>query len=103
MGHRHKFALKRNFVHETICPKEAFNPKSFRSVRTNGDIVTIGCPKRHWSGDVCEVGTRSQRLLHEVRHFKRKYPKKYKMVEKVGRRGVMLSPTPSAKRSYCPI
>jgi hypothetical protein len=102
MSHTHKFTLKRKYVHEQICPKEMFDPKSFRRVRVGGvHQITTGCPKKQFKKGRCVVGLRQQNLLHSVEHFKRKYPSKFKRLE-YGK-GVMLAPTKSAKKHYCPV
>ena len=103
MVHQHKFVLKRRYVHERICPKEAFDPKSFRRVRSNSHIVTVGCPKGQYQVKMkrCKIGLRAQNLLHPVKHFQEKFPSKYEKVKAVGRKGAMLSPS-TLRGAYCP-
>jgi hypothetical protein len=102
MTHLHKFVKKRRFIHEEICPKELFDVRSFRRVRTDGHLVTVACPLGKYNAKLerCKVGTRSQNLLHPVREFSKRYPRKMKVVEKAGRKGVMLPS--STVRKYCP-
>ncbi len=53
------------------CPEQLadpgrFDPRSFRTVQTDGHRVTIGCPKGQYDARRrrCRVGTRAQRILH---------------------------------------
>ncbi len=51
---------------EQLAPKGRFDPRSFRTVVTDGHRVTVGCPKGKWDPRRrrCKVGTRAQRILH---------------------------------------
>ena len=99
--HTHKFVAKRKYVHETLCPKEVFEPKSFRSVKAKEHVITIGCPKGKYKAGLCTVGTRAQRILHAKVHFKAKFPTKYKKAAAAGRKGVYLVASKTIK-PYCP-
>lgn len=53
------------------CPERLespgrFDPRSFRTVQTDGHLVTIGCPRGQYDARAgrCRVGTRAQRILH---------------------------------------
>jgi hypothetical protein len=100
MSHTHKFTLKRKFVHEQICPKEMFDPKSFRRVKSGEHRVTVACPKGKYSARVgrCKVGLKTQNLLHPVKHFKERFPSKYARLKK----GKPVKMTSSVVRHYCP-
>ncbi len=56
----------RRFQVETLEPKGRFDPRSFRTVVTDGARVTVGCPRGKWDPrrERCKVGTRAQRILH---------------------------------------
>ncbi|MGH7376140.1 MAG: hypothetical protein ACREKK_01800, partial [Candidatus Methylomirabilales bacterium] len=51
---------------ERVAPPGRFDPRSFRTVRTDGHLVTVGCPKGKYDArrKRCKVGTRAQRILH---------------------------------------
>ncbi len=51
---------------ERVAAKGRFDPRSFRTVRTDGHLVTVGCPKGQYDArrKRCKVGTRAQRILH---------------------------------------
>lgn len=55
-----------NYIRERIADPKEFDRRSFRTVRTDGHRVVIGCPNGRWDSahDVCEVGTRAQSVLH---------------------------------------
>lgn len=54
------------FCPEQVAPKSRFDPRSFRTVVSDGHRVTVGCPKGKWDPrrKRCQVGTRAQRILH---------------------------------------
>ncbi len=51
---------------EQLAPKGRFDPRSFRTVVSDGHRVTVGCPKGEYDARRrrCKVGTRAQRILH---------------------------------------
>ena len=105
----------------TLCPervaaKGRFDPRSFRTVRTDGHLVTVGCPKGKYDArrQRCKVGTRAQRILHppgeatcplpgrEVRRRRRENPPAgpveiYRRVEFIGATNHQGSRDPGAR------
>jgi hypothetical protein len=69
--HKNKFTLKRKFVHETFCPKEMFDPKSFRVVKSGKHEVTIGCPKGKYKATVQSWNKVTKNLASSSRIQKR--------------------------------
>jgi len=49
-------------------PVRYFDKRSFRTVRTDGHRVVIGCKKGHWAArkKECKVGTTAQSILYPV-------------------------------------
>ena len=99
----HTFAIKRKYVHETLCPKEAFDPRSYRIVKSGKHLITIACPKGNYKAQVCIHGVKSQKILHPIHEFKNKYPTKYKKLINVGYGNpIKMNPTRTTIRTYCP-
>lgn len=59
-------ASRATYCPERVAAKGRFDPRSFRTVRTDGHLVTVGCPKGEYDArrQRCKVGTRAQRILH---------------------------------------
>ncbi len=55
-----------DYCPERVAPKGRFDPRSFRTVRSDGHFVTVGCEKGEYDAKRlrCKVGTRAQRILH---------------------------------------
>ncbi len=64
MKRRPKFRIPEKKCKRTIEPKEAFDRRSFRWVKSGEGRILIGCPKGKWDArsESCRVGTRA----HEV-------------------------------------
>lgn len=65
---KYEIAKHGKWVRERLAPKEDFDPRSFRTVRSGRHLVVIGCPKGRWDEyrEHCKVGTRGQALLHPI-------------------------------------
>jgi len=63
---RRRRASRATLCPERVAAKGRFDPRSFRTVRTDGHLVTVGCPKGQYDArrKRCKVGTRAQRILH---------------------------------------
>ncbi len=61
-----KLGSRSRYRHERLEPKQRFDPRSFRTVRSGKALITVGCPKGHYDPgrDRCKVGTRAQRIMH---------------------------------------
>jgi len=56
------------FAHQRLADPRQFDPRSFRTVvGARGHRLVVGCPRGHWHGGACRVGTRAQALLHPQR------------------------------------
>lgn len=55
----------RDYIHCRVTNPKKFDPDSFR-VKTisEGQKITVGCPKGHWTGKRCNVGMQQQNIMY---------------------------------------
>lgn len=52
------------FCAERVAAPARFAAGSFRTVKVGAHRITVGCPRGHFHGGRCAVGTQTQRILH---------------------------------------
>ncbi|MFH1398956.1 MAG: hypothetical protein ABIG95_02500 [Candidatus Woesearchaeota archaeon] len=59
---------EKNFTHETVKHKRAFDKRSFRTKKMGAHRVTFGCKKGEWMPrkKICKVPVEIQKILHPV-------------------------------------
>jgi hypothetical protein len=66
-----------HFCVEIVKPLEHFDERSIRSVKRDGHMVKVGCPKGEWDAKTkrCKVGTEAHSIWHPVEEVKKEWEK----------------------------
>jgi hypothetical protein len=59
------FRLPKSKCEKKVAPTKAFDPKSFRWVKSGKGFVMVGCPKGQWAPRLkrCKVGLRAHAVV----------------------------------------
>jgi hypothetical protein len=66
-----------NFCVEIVKPLEHFDERSIRTVKRDGHVIKIGCPKGEWDAETkrCKVGTEAHSIWHPIEEVKKEWEK----------------------------